>query len=330
MHGPLTLALMLQVVTKHLSLEESKRTEEDIMASLEYRNLAPLYCDEEMRVCIKRKKQTPTESLWNVWIEGPTGGMAVKALVRTGRRGRSLTPNGQAAIGDAIANLPKVRKIVGKEKEQDASTSQVSRGEPREDRRVPFSHYWRRRWMNGALPYLYIRPSPLLSRLVQPERQDESRSSEEEGVESSRSDHLSGSVHPSGPARLPTKLTGHARRVHALPYLYGYPMSALKTRLEAEPDQPRGPPQAPKKLTGCPHLNYLYRERGRQSALVNAHFVQRVDVRKVKGLTIRKTDIGLKETSRKRGPRSLKAWRKKQGKAEGKKEGGESAGAPDR
>ena len=75
---------MLQSAKKHfktLKLEDSNQRVEFI----EYRNVAPLYCDEEMRICVKEKRRTDTGSVWDVWIEGPTGGMAVKALVRTVR-----------------------------------------------------------------------------------------------------------------------------------------------------------------------------------------------------------------------------------------------------
>ncbi|KAF1933560.1 uncharacterized protein M421DRAFT_39982, partial [Didymella exigua CBS 183.55] len=76
-HGPLTLTLMLQVLNKHLKLSQIAQGHEAI-TSIEYRNIAPLYCDEEMRVCLKKKKQTDTGHSWDVWIEGPTGGTAVK------------------------------------------------------------------------------------------------------------------------------------------------------------------------------------------------------------------------------------------------------------
>lgn len=51
--------------------------------SIEYRNLAPLYCDEEMRICGMEKKSTADGGVYEVWIEGPTGGVAVKGTVHT-------------------------------------------------------------------------------------------------------------------------------------------------------------------------------------------------------------------------------------------------------
>jgi hypothetical protein len=50
--------------------------------SIEYRNLAPLYCDEPMRLCGRVKKTLDDGELYDVWIEGLTGGVAVKGTVR--------------------------------------------------------------------------------------------------------------------------------------------------------------------------------------------------------------------------------------------------------
>jgi hypothetical protein len=50
--------------------------------SIEYRNLAPLYCDEPMRLCGRVKKTFGDGELYDVWIEGLTGGVAVKGTVR--------------------------------------------------------------------------------------------------------------------------------------------------------------------------------------------------------------------------------------------------------
>jgi hypothetical protein len=56
-----------------------------IVESIEYRNLAPLYCDESMRLCGSLKKTIGNGELYDVWIEGPAGGVAVKGTVRTVR-----------------------------------------------------------------------------------------------------------------------------------------------------------------------------------------------------------------------------------------------------
>jgi hypothetical protein len=54
-----------------------------VLESIEYRNLAPLYCDEEMRICGMEKKSFVDGGAYEVWIEGPTGGVAVRGTVYT-------------------------------------------------------------------------------------------------------------------------------------------------------------------------------------------------------------------------------------------------------
>ncbi|KAF2273753.1 Thioesterase/thiol ester dehydrase-isomerase, partial [Westerdykella ornata] len=79
-HGPLTLALMLRLATKRLrTLPGPPRA----ITSIEYGNLAPLYCDERLRVCgrTREEPQGRGEGRFDVWIEGPAGGMAVKGRV---------------------------------------------------------------------------------------------------------------------------------------------------------------------------------------------------------------------------------------------------------
>ncbi|KAB5570544.1 hypothetical protein GE09DRAFT_711277 [Coniochaeta sp. 2T2.1] len=80
-HGPLSLSLLLMVV----------RAQADRLAGsiefreLNYRNLAPLYVDEEMKVCVRHRvaglaspEGGREEQDWDVWVEGPDGGFAVK------------------------------------------------------------------------------------------------------------------------------------------------------------------------------------------------------------------------------------------------------------
>ncbi|KAJ5466740.1 hypothetical protein N7539_009469 [Penicillium diatomitis] len=72
-HGPLTLTLLLSVLERHfkgLGLEVN---------SIEYKNLAPLYVDEVLTICAKLK----SGEVWDVWIEGPDGSLAVRATVRS-------------------------------------------------------------------------------------------------------------------------------------------------------------------------------------------------------------------------------------------------------
>ena len=50
-----------------------------MIETIEYRNLAPLYAEEEMRVCGRKQEG----DAWDVWIEGKDGGYAVKGRVTT-------------------------------------------------------------------------------------------------------------------------------------------------------------------------------------------------------------------------------------------------------
>ncbi|KAK4155901.1 hypothetical protein C8A00DRAFT_41540 [Chaetomidium leptoderma] len=95
-HGPLTLVLMLSALRACLArlqphggmLTGNTPAEGRGLPhtkSLNYRNLAPLYVNEEMRVCLRRTKTDRDELGWDVWIEGPEGGLAVKGhAVTTG------------------------------------------------------------------------------------------------------------------------------------------------------------------------------------------------------------------------------------------------------
>lgn len=74
-HGPLSLVLMLEMLQGHLGPSTEK------IVRVEYKNLAPLYAEEKMTVC--GKKKAPGE--YEVWIEGSEGGLAVKGTAITGR-----------------------------------------------------------------------------------------------------------------------------------------------------------------------------------------------------------------------------------------------------
>lgn len=75
-HGPLSLVLMLSVLRSQLK-------EKEIVLNFEYRNLAPLYVDEELRVCVK--KDSVKDDKYDIWIEGKEGGYAVKGNAVIGR-----------------------------------------------------------------------------------------------------------------------------------------------------------------------------------------------------------------------------------------------------
>jgi hydroxyacyl-ACP dehydratase HTD2-like protein with hotdog domain len=46
------------------------------ISAFSYRNLAPLYAEEELKVCVR--KDTHQKGRFEVWIEGRDGGYAVK------------------------------------------------------------------------------------------------------------------------------------------------------------------------------------------------------------------------------------------------------------
>jgi len=84
-HGPLSLVLMVEVLQRHLGtlgvLEIKGRPvgPKQNIVEIAYRNLAPLYAEEEMRVCGRAREN----GVWDVWIEGRDGGYAVKGTVKT-------------------------------------------------------------------------------------------------------------------------------------------------------------------------------------------------------------------------------------------------------
>lgn len=75
---------MLKFINTHLrSLPDGPYS----VQRIEYRNLAPLYCDEQLRLCAKEKVKTRGDKNreYDVWIEGPTGKMAFKGYVNASR-----------------------------------------------------------------------------------------------------------------------------------------------------------------------------------------------------------------------------------------------------
>lgn len=53
-----------------------------VIREIEYRNLAPLYVDEEMNICAKQKSGRGLD-VWDIWIEGKDGGLAVRGTIQT-------------------------------------------------------------------------------------------------------------------------------------------------------------------------------------------------------------------------------------------------------
>lgn len=72
-HGPLTLALMLRVLNDHLGPGATVRR-------FVYRNYTPLYVDERLTINVRKvsRGEEGGQGRWDVWVEGPEGGMAVK------------------------------------------------------------------------------------------------------------------------------------------------------------------------------------------------------------------------------------------------------------
>lgn len=68
---------MLSVLRSQLDSDAGQ-----MVLRFDYRNLAPLYADEEMRICVRRNLDHPNKFV--VWIEGPEGGYAVKASAEVG------------------------------------------------------------------------------------------------------------------------------------------------------------------------------------------------------------------------------------------------------
>ncbi|OAL66812.1 hypothetical protein A7C99_2206 [Trichophyton rubrum] len=75
-HGPLTLTIMLSTFQKHAA------TLGQVVSTIEYRNLAPLLVEHEMKVCAARKPNGSTGS-WDIWVEDNDGGLAAKGTIKT-------------------------------------------------------------------------------------------------------------------------------------------------------------------------------------------------------------------------------------------------------
>ncbi|KAL4996264.1 hypothetical protein BDV10DRAFT_187352 [Aspergillus recurvatus] len=75
-HGPLTLTLLLTALRRHVHGKGIA------VSDITYKNIAPLFVEEELAICGKPK---PTgDGSWDVWIEGKDGGTAVRGTARVG------------------------------------------------------------------------------------------------------------------------------------------------------------------------------------------------------------------------------------------------------
>ena len=88
--GPLTAVLMAEVLQSYLrklaggGKSSSQRAQK--IQSLTYRNWTPLYAEEEMRICVRKKEGSSDLkgiTTWDVWIERPDGLIAVKGTFKT-------------------------------------------------------------------------------------------------------------------------------------------------------------------------------------------------------------------------------------------------------
>ncbi|OBT55920.1 hypothetical protein VE04_02663 [Pseudogymnoascus sp. 24MN13] len=104
-HGPLSILLMLKVLSSQMRSLETGIPQ--MVKSITYKNLTPLFADEKMTICVRRQLQasaasteadateTPTKAdsiqaaadsgitKWDVWIENAEGGYAVKGTAET-------------------------------------------------------------------------------------------------------------------------------------------------------------------------------------------------------------------------------------------------------
>lgn len=80
-HGPLSLVLMLSVLRSQLK-------DGEMVLRFDYKNLAPLYAEEEMKICVR--KNPDKENKFDIWIEGRDGGYAVKGTAVVGWRGQRI------------------------------------------------------------------------------------------------------------------------------------------------------------------------------------------------------------------------------------------------
>jgi hydroxyacyl-ACP dehydratase HTD2-like protein with hotdog domain len=76
-HGPLSFVFMITLLQQELR----RQGRGEVVREVEYRNLAPLYCNEEVKFCGARTG----DGKWEVWSETPEGGVAVKGNVLTER-----------------------------------------------------------------------------------------------------------------------------------------------------------------------------------------------------------------------------------------------------
>ncbi|KAI4678023.1 uncharacterized protein J4E88_006541 [Alternaria novae-zelandiae] len=133
-HGPLSLLLMLKTISHYVYAQTGGKHD---LESIEYRNLAPLYCDEEMRICGLEKKKLQHGSIYDVWIEGPTGGVAVKGTVYTTVKNPKPKPLGPGSRRPDITALNAAAKKTPKAQGSDQDHVASENKRPPQDSPVP-------------------------------------------------------------------------------------------------------------------------------------------------------------------------------------------------
>lgn len=78
-HGPLSLVLMLKL----LQSQVHRFCKGAYIKNFDYKNLAPIYADEEMKIC--GRFDPVDRSKVEIWIEGRDGGYAVRGRAILGR-----------------------------------------------------------------------------------------------------------------------------------------------------------------------------------------------------------------------------------------------------
>lgn len=74
-HGPLSFTFLMTMLQHTIARQGTGER----VTWVEYRNLAPLYCHEPVKLCGRRDG----EGKYEIWAETPEGGIAVKGNVRT-------------------------------------------------------------------------------------------------------------------------------------------------------------------------------------------------------------------------------------------------------
>lgn len=80
-HGPLSLTFICTLLRMHLAREarQAQNGKRELIKNITYRNTHPLYCEEVVKFCGKRKD----DQTWIVWVETPDGALAVTGTVET-------------------------------------------------------------------------------------------------------------------------------------------------------------------------------------------------------------------------------------------------------